>query len=58
MLNTMVNTTDGILGVPRGIAEVPELELDGGHLRGGGVGAPLGLGRNHGGKVDIAEGHA
>lgn len=31
-----------VLGVPRDPAEVPELELDGGHLGGGAVGRPLG----------------
>ena len=31
-----------VLGVPRDPAEVPELELDGGHLGGGAVGTPLG----------------
>ena len=58
-MNKLRDPADGILvhGIPRGTTQIPELQLDGGHLGGGAVRAPVGGVSHPRPQVDVREGN-
>jgi hypothetical protein len=56
-MNKLRDPADGILvhGIPRGTTQIPELQLDGGHLGGGAVRTPVGGVSHPRPQVDVRE---